>query len=139
MRVVSQRMPRRETDHCITAVGTEAVHYAVVVAGEARPARVVDGDGAMKRVVVVQDIVGHGVVGGAGIDIHAPTAVRRGDDRIVDDGVAAGARGGVNLIEADTAGVVVIEQVVANHAVGDTIHVDAGAAASAVAVNDVAF
>ena len=47
--------------------------------------------------------------------------------------------GAVDLVEADAARVVVVEQVVADDAVDAAVHVDAGAAADAVAVDHVAL
>src|SRR5579862_9685509 len=124
MQVVAQTLPGGERDDRVARVRAEAVHDAVVVADEPGAARGVDGDDAAEGMVVIEDVVEHGVARRAGVDVDAPAPVGGIDDGVVDHQVVHRAGGAVNLIEADAAGVIIVEQVVAYDAVGDAVHVD---------------
>jgi hypothetical protein len=92
VRVVAERLPRGEVEDRVAAVDAEAVDHAVVVGHEARTARRVDRDRAAEGMEVPEDVVPDGVAGRAVGDVHAPAAVARGHDRVVDDEIARRAR-----------------------------------------------
>ena len=137
VQVVAERLPGRERDDGAARVGAEAVHDTVVVGDETGAAGGIDRDGAAEVVERVEDVVENRVAGRAAADVHRPAAVGLRDERVVDDDVVLRAGGAVDLVETDAARVIVVEEIVADHAVGHAVHVDSRPAAGAVAVDDV--
>lgn len=129
--------PFCEAENRISVVQGEAIHDSVVVRAEAGKRVRSNGNAAPEGVVVVEDVVAYPVAGGAILDVEGPSAIVGNDDCVVVDEVACRGRATVDSVERDPAGVILVQQIVANDGVLDPIHVDAGAPSCAVAEDDV--
>ena len=96
-----------------------------------------DGDAAAERMVVVEDVVAHPVVGGAVLDVECPPTIVGDDDRVVVDEVPCRSTATIDSVERDAARMIVEEQVVADNGALDPIHIDARASPQTVAVDSV--
>src|SRR5262249_46290765 len=84
------------------------------------------------------DVVEDDLARGAVLDVQTPAAVAGENDRVVDDHVVVGRLGSVDLVERNAAGMLVIDQVVAENGVLHAVAVDSGAAVRGrVVVDDV--
>src|SRR5207245_5495622 len=133
-----RRLPLRQALDGGAVVRREAAYDDVVVADEAGQAVGRDVDAAVRGVVVVNDVTEHRVAGRAVLDVEGPAGVGGHDDSVVGDEVVLRPVGSVDLVQGDAAGVVVVEHVVLDDGVLHAVAIDAGAAAGAVVVDDVA-
>src|SRR5439155_726258 len=123
----------------VAVVGGKAAHHHVVVAGEPRQAVAGNVDAAVAGVVVVQDVVEDDVARTGILDVQRPARVGGEHNGVVGNDVIFRAAGGVDLVEGDAAGVVVVQQVVLDARILHAVAVDAGAAAGPIVVDDVPF
>jgi hypothetical protein len=132
-------LPGRERSDDTATIETEAIHQAIEVGRKAWPARGIDRNDSSEAVCAIEDIVSERIPSRAVSDVDRPAAVAGLENRVVDHQIPARTGPAVDSIEADAAGVILIQEVVANHAVHSSIHIDARAAANAVVVNDIPF
>src|SRR5207245_11339655 len=86
-----------------------------------------------------KDVVKKRIAGAGILDVDGPAGVRCHQDRVVNHEVVDGPGRGVDVVERNAAGMVVVQEIVLNDGRLEAVAIDARGAAGTVVVNDVVF
>ena len=119
-------LPLRKRIHGRSVVGCDSVQYVVIAVRIAHVAVISKEQPSSRRVGVEQDVVLDGHQSRGLRNEQRPPAGRRHVERVVEDLKVPGALRGIDRISGDPARHVVVDQIVADHAVLRSIHIDPG-------------